>query len=55
MKILYKYSEKCVNSFPQAPSFFCQSMFSQYKIKHKKFGAAQLIFVETGREKPGGE
>ena len=23
--------------------------------KHKKVGAHQLIFVDTGREKPGGE
>ena len=51
MKILYKYSEKCVNKL----SHFLSEHVSIVKIKHRKFGADRFIFVETGREKPGGE
>ena len=36
------------------PHFLSEHVFI-VKIKNKKFGAARLIFVETGREKPGGE
>ena len=35
-----------------ASSFFIRACFHSKKIKHKKFGAARLIFVKTGREKP---
>ena len=36
------------------PRFLSEHVFI-VKIKNKKFGAARFIFVETGREKPGGE
>ena len=36
------------------PHFLSEDV-SIVKIKHRKFGADRLIFVETGREKPGGE
>ena len=32
------------------PHFFIRACFHSKKIKHKKFGAARLIFVETGKE-----
>ena len=34
---------------------FLRACFHSKKIKDRKFGADRLIFVETGREKPGGE
>ena len=32
MKILYKYSKKCVNRFPQASSFFIRACFHIKKL-----------------------
>ena len=56
MKILYIYTAKNVSTAShKLPHFLSEHASTVKKIKHRKFGADRLIFMETRREKLGGE
>ena len=50
MKILYKYSEKCVNSFPQASSFFVRACFHSKKLNTKSLELLSWYLWKQGEK-----
>ena len=48
--MLYKYSEKCVNSFPQASSFFIRACFHNKKLNTKSLELLRWYLWEQGEK-----